>query len=109
MQRLAVAAHPVLGHDLEEGKLTLPLIHALRHCSPDERDRIGEVIVKESLEDEDFDDVFAIVHTYGGIDYTVRRAGDYVATAKQCLTAFPPSQAKDALFGLADYVVNRER
>jgi octaprenyl-diphosphate synthase len=98
-----------IGHDLEEGKLTLPLIHALRHCAPDERDRVGEVIVKDSLEDEDFDDVFALVHTYGGIDYTVRRAGDYVAAAKECLAVFPSSPVKEALFSLADYVVSRER
>ena len=98
-----------IGHDLEEGKITLPLIETLRKCSPAERDRVAAIIEKDELADEDFDTVFAMVHACGGIDYTVGRAAAYIDQAKQRLLVFPDSPERQALFRLADYVVNRER
>jgi octaprenyl-diphosphate synthase len=98
-----------IGHDLEEGKITLPLIEALRKCTPTERDDVAAIIVKEELSDEDFDTVFAMVHAYGGIDYTVSRAARYIDQAKKRLTDFADSTERQALFRLADYVVSRER
>jgi len=98
-----------IGHDLEEGKVTLPLIETLRHCSKDERDLVGEIIVKEELSDADFEQVLALVNTHGGIDYTVNRARDYVASAKARIEIFADSPVRTAMSRLADYVVTREK
>lgn len=98
-----------IGHDLEEGKITLPLIHTLKNCSPAEREAIAEVIVKERLVDEDFSAVFALVRQYGGIEFTVGKAQEYIDRCKVRLFLFPPSQVRDALVDLADYVVCRKR
>ena len=38
-----------IGHDLEEGKITLPLIHTLRNCAADERERIEAVVAKDEM------------------------------------------------------------
>jgi octaprenyl-diphosphate synthase len=99
----------VCGHDLEEGKMTLPLIEALRHCSEAEREHVTEVVAKECLSDEDLASVTALIHSYKGIDYTRKRAKELVAIAKGCLVDFPDSEAKTALFVLADYVVSRNK
>lgn len=96
-----------IGHDLEEGKITLPLIHTLKRCTPAERERIGEIVDKELLDKCDFQTVFDLVHTYGGIDYTVKRARDYIDQAKTLLGAFAPSSHRNALMSLSDYVVTR--
>jgi len=98
-----------IGHDLEEGKVTLPLIEALRHCSDKERTTVGEIVVKEELERVDFDRVFEIVSRFGGIHYTTNKARQYVASAKSHLEVFDDSPLRSALFKLADYVVTRER
>jgi octaprenyl-diphosphate synthase len=98
-----------IGHDLEEGKITLPLIQALRLCSEDEREMVGEIVVKESFETEDFDQVFELVNRFGGIDYTVEKAKGYIASAKSHLEIFDDSPVRSAIFRLADYVVTRER
>jgi len=37
------------------------------------------------------------------------RTLDYVERAKKTLCAFPPSEARDALMYLPDYVVSRDR
>jgi octaprenyl-diphosphate synthase len=98
-----------IGHDLEEGKITLPLIEALRLCSEDERETIGEIVTKDELERDDFDKVFEIVSRFGGIDYTINKARQYIASAKSHLEIFDDSPLRSALFKLADYVVTRER
>ena len=96
-----------IGHDLEEGKITLPLIHTLKRCTPAERERIGDVVEKDVLDKSDFQTVFGLVHAHGGIDYTVERARDYVSAAKSCLDPFEDSPCKHAILNLADYVITR--
>src|SRR4051812_34281217 len=43
-----------IGHDLEEGKVTLPLIYTLQHCSDVDRSEICDIIVKDELDPDDF-------------------------------------------------------
>ncbi|PLX93599.1 MAG: octaprenyl diphosphate synthase [Desulfuromonas sp.] len=97
------------GHDLEEGKMTLPLIETLRHCSQEERDRVEAIVEKELLSDEDLEEVITLIHQYDGIDYTRKRAKELVESAKQRLTVFQDGEAKQALEILADYVVSRTK
>jgi len=96
-----------IGHDLEEGKITLPLIETLRKCSATERELVGDIVAKEELEDGDFDRVYALVTGFGGLDYTVSRAKEYIASAKARMEVFADSPVRSALFRLADYVVTR--
>jgi len=98
-----------IGHDLEEGKITLPLIEALRLCSEDERELISEIVIKEELTRDDFDQVFEIVTKFGGIEYTINKARNYITSAKSHLGIFDDSPIRAALYKLADYVVTRER
>lgn len=98
-----------IGHDLEEGKLTLPLIHALRSCTDDERSTVAEIVEKDELTPEDFCQVSGIVQSYNGIDYTAAKARQCVDNCTQLLSCFPAGVCKDALIELAEYVVTRKR
>jgi octaprenyl-diphosphate synthase len=97
------------GHDLAEGKMTLPLIEALRHCSGDERQRVADIVSEEELSDADLGFVMTLIETYHGISYTMDRARELVEHAKTKLELFPDNQAKVALCELADYVVSRRK
>lgn len=97
------------GQDLEEGKMTLPLIETLRKCTSEEREMVADVVEKELLSDEDLDAVTQLIHSYNGIDYTRVRAKDLIEKAKGCLDVFEASEAKSALYVLADYVVSRTK
>lgn len=98
-----------IGHDLEEGKLTLPLIHALRGCTDADREAVAAIIEKDELASEDFLFVSELVNVHGGIDYTVAKARNCIDTCRQHLSCFPASVCKDALLELAEYVVTRNR
>jgi len=97
------------GHDLEEGKMTLPLIHALRLCSSDERDRVATIVDAEQLSDDGLAYVLGLINQYGGIDYTRDRAAQMVTSAKKKLQIFADVSERDALETVADYVISRNK
>lgn len=98
-----------IGHDLEEGKMTLPLIHTLRQCSDEERRQVAVIVEKDVLTPADFSQVVALVQRHGGIEYTVEKARACVAGCRSHLAGFPDSECKRALLELAEYVVTRNR
>ncbi|MEA3362815.1 MAG: polyprenyl synthetase family protein [Thermodesulfobacteriota bacterium] len=97
------------GHDLFEGKMTLPLIHAYSHSTELECQEISRIIDAEELAKEDLDYVCDLINKKGGIDYTRLKATERIERAKQQLAIFSDSEARKALFTLADYVVTRNK
>ena len=98
-----------IGHDLEEGKITLPLIHTLRRCTEPERAIIEAVVEKDEMTLDEFRTVSGLVKQYGGIDYTIDSARNYIAACRAQLDLFERSELTSALCDLADYVVTRNR
>ena len=96
-----------IGIDLLRGKITLPLIHALKHCTPDEKAFIQETVDGPGLTKESFLRVAKIIERCRGIQYAWERAKEHVDQAKKHLCLFPDSELRQALFALADYVVER--
>lgn len=96
-----------IGHDLEEGKITLPLIHTLRLCSPEERSVIETVVEKDEMTLDDFRHVSGLVKQYGGITYTVDAARRYIHECRLRLEVFEATPVTSALLELAEYVVTR--
>lgn len=96
------------GTDLKEGKITLPLIHALRSATDEEREAIVTVINKPRMTRMDFQKVRTFIAGKGGIDYTVQASKNHIEQGIACLTVFPASPYRDALAGLAEYVTKRE-
>jgi octaprenyl-diphosphate synthase len=96
-----------VGADLREGKLTLPIIQALKEAEPADREQMVTIVQNEDFTVEEFNTLLALLQKYGGIDYTVKTATDYIDRAKKALSVFEPSQYKDALFDIADYSLAR--
>ena len=96
-----------IGHDLEEGKITLPLIHTLRQCTSDERSTIAAVVEKDEMTVEEFRTVSGLVKKYGGITYTVDSACRLIDACHNHLTAFGDSPVATALLDVSKYVVTR--
>jgi octaprenyl-diphosphate synthase len=98
-----------IGHDLEEGKITLPLIHTITNCTAVERELIGEVVAKTELTNEDFATVFKLVGKYDGLGYTIAAAERHIAACKKHLAPFESSPTKEAMIELAEYVLSRTK
>ena len=94
-----------IGDDLAEGKPTLPLIHAMRHGSPEEAQIIRQAIEQGGLQQIDL--VTRTIESTGALDYTSRLAAKEAELAITSLPMLPESPARDALIGLAKFAVNR--
>jgi len=96
-----------IGIDLQEGKITLPLITALNQCNEEERAFIRMLTDSQPFTEKAFSHVVQIIERYHGIRYAWEKARTYVERAKDCLHLFPESEEKEALCALAEYVLER--
>jgi octaprenyl-diphosphate synthase len=94
-----------VGDDLREGKPTLPLIHVMTCGAPDER-----ALVRRAIEEPDsvsFSEVIRAIERTGAMDYTMNSARRECELARQALTGLSPSEHRQALLELLDFVVDR--
>lgn len=94
------------GKDLEEGKLTLPLISALRRADKDERDRCASMMRKK-VPREDLQWIRDLLDRRGGIQETLETGRRYLNTATEQLAIFPDSEEKRALLKLSEKILHR--
>ncbi|MDO5610519.1 MAG: polyprenyl synthetase family protein, partial [Pseudomonadota bacterium] len=96
-----------LGDDLAEGKMTLPLIHAMQHADHATRARLRRIV--EAGEIEALPEVITAINTHDSLGYSRQRAEHYAARAEAALACLPDNDASAALRGLAAYAVTREK
>jgi octaprenyl-diphosphate synthase len=94
-----------VGDDLAEGKPTLPLIHAIHKGTPNQARLIRKAI--ENGGHDNMQAVCAIIESTGGIPYTAKAAQREADLAIEALNPLPDSAYKEALYGLAEFSVNR--
>jgi octaprenyl-diphosphate synthase len=96
-----------LGTDIEKGKLTLPMIHFLKHAAPQHRELLTGLL--ESEEHDRVERVRQLIGPSESIAYARREAERLVGEAIGALSILPGSEAKDALIEAAHYVTGRDK
>jgi octaprenyl-diphosphate synthase len=94
-----------VGDDLAEGKPTLPLIHAIHKGTPGQAKLIRKAI--ENGGHDNMQDVCAVIESTGGIPYTAQAAQREAELAIEALSPLPETAYREALYGLAEFSVNR--
>lgn len=97
-----------VGTDLREGTRTLPLITALARADPDEREIIKRVLGSPRIGELEIENVVHLVTKYDGAGYALDRAREYVRRARGHLEGFEPSEEREALTLITEYVLERE-
>jgi geranylgeranyl pyrophosphate synthase len=85
--------------DLEQGKMSLATIYALR-----ESDRAREVLFSE-----DGTSALQLLQDVGALDYAMLKCSEYSKKAREALAVVQQSEAKAELLRLAEYAVIRDR
>lgn len=97
----------IVGADLKEGKLTLPVITALKNAASAMRVEMIELIQSKSFSEREFSVFKDWLEDFGGISYTLQKAQGFVQAAKDALHSFSRSNEKQLLEDIADYALIR--
>jgi geranylgeranyl diphosphate synthase type I len=93
------------GSDLVEDKQTLITVHAREHGV--DVDSLVETDSVEAVTEAEIDDAVARLREAGSIEYADETAHDLVESGKDQLRVLPDNEARDRLFDLADFLVER--
>src|SRR3990170_2265740 len=96
------------GSDIDTGRVTLPLIAALRRAPEPDRRRLRD-LVQHASGSGALDELRTIVDRSGGVRYALDTARAYAGRAAAALDVLPASQAKSSLLDLAEFVLVRAR
>jgi len=98
-----------MGNDIQEKKLTLPLIYALDQVGFAEKRSILQLVSKSRKRSDHVSDVIQFVKNNGGINYSIEVMNQYKYKALDTLSDFPDSDAKASLKQLVQFTINRKK
>lgn len=98
--------------DLCEGKVTMPLLVALKRCTVGERESVAHAIKEFSANDADPDPeelrrIANLVARYQGTEVALEHARHRAERARAAIAAFADCPAKRSLDALTDFIVER--
>jgi octaprenyl-diphosphate synthase len=102
-----VTGKPV-GCDLAEGKVTLPLIAALRQATEADRKRLRTLAGRKKCTPGQWATLCGLIERAGGFEYSRRRAATLADQARGLLAREPHGVARTALDAAIDYAVDRD-
>ena len=95
------------GNDIREGKITLPLLYALRIAPEHERSFYLSIIDNQDYTSDNITALIRFAKQYGGITYAENRLMEYKQKAVDIIHRFPESEAHNSLLLLADFFSER--
>ena len=96
-----------IGKDLEEGKMTLPLIFALKSATKEEKDKTKDLITGKEDNATVIPLILSLIQKYKGIDYSLQSAAKYIKDAQAALHIFKECPEINQLNAVAEYVLSR--
>ncbi|MBF0401875.1 MAG: polyprenyl synthetase family protein [Magnetococcales bacterium] len=96
-----------IGDDFQEGKITLPVIHAYQHGSEEERQFWSRSLEEKARIEGGLQRAIELIRARGSLDYTMGLARQLAEEAKAQLQHLPASEEREALALLADFSVSR--
>ncbi len=96
-----------IGDDLNEGKLTLPLIYLLKNGNAEDKKLVSDAINSKST--KYLKAIQQRIQQTPAIEYSKQKALEFAQSAKTQLQNIPESDAKAALLYLCDFACDRKK
>ncbi len=96
-----------VGHDLKEGKVTLPLILVMEHGTAQDRAFVEALVAARRFEPEILHELVGRVLESGMVDRAEAEAASYARRASGSLSVLPAGPARDVLAALPEFVIRR--
>ena len=103
-----VLGKPVLT-DIAEGRVTLPLIHALQAGDKARRGRVEALIGRKDISADERKGFLADLAACGAFDYAGLKAREFAERSLESLSRFPESTPRETLIRLTIFVLTRNR
>jgi octaprenyl-diphosphate synthase len=103
-----VLGKPVLS-DLNEGRVTLPLIRALKTDGRSERERIKGLVGRKDVSAEERRKLLGTLTDGGAFDYAGLKAREFAEKSLEFINRFPDSTTRETLIRLVVFVLTRKR
>jgi octaprenyl-diphosphate synthase len=98
-----------LGNDVQEKKLTLPLIHALEQASSAERRRIFSLMHRTDKSPKKFQSVLDFIQNHEGITYAAGKMDEFAQRAVNELDASVNAETREILKEFVAYTIQRNK
>ena len=94
-----------VSNDLKEGRITLPLIHALAQAKEADRRRFHDLAQEVKIENAP--EIMALMEKYGSLEYAREHARRYNLKAQENLQLFPDSKEKGYFWAITEELLKR--
>lgn len=96
-----------VGDDFREGKITLPIVLAMRRGDDDEHAFWRRTLEDMDQKDGDLEHAVTVLKTHDALSDTLIRARGYADTARAALAELPDNTYRTALENIVDFCVER--
>ena len=96
-------------NDIQERKVTLPLIKAFEQASKKDSAHIRALMKKRKKSSKNVEDIVDFVHSNGGMEAAKQSMYDYANKAIEGLKSVPDSSAKQDFADLIHFVITRKK
>ena len=97
------------GNDMREGKLTLPIIYAVRTQGDDRIRTMIDRLKNGELSDEEIGELIEFAKQHGGIEYAEQTMQEYRRKALNLLPKNIDEDVRKAIIAYVDAVINRKK
>lgn len=95
------------GNDIREGKVTLPLLYALKNTPQEQSKELLAIISSYDYTEENIAKLIAYAKDNGGIDYAYSKIEEFRAEAQKLIDLVSNTSMRQALLDALNYIVDR--
>jgi octaprenyl-diphosphate synthase len=96
------------GNDIREGKITLPLIYALKNAPEKQSEQMKDIIRNQNFSQENIKRLIEFAKKQKGIEYAQSKMQEIKKKTVDLLSQFPDTETKTAMIDLIDYIIERK-
>jgi len=97
------------GIDIQEKKLTLPLIHTLNKASRANRNKIINIVKNHNKDKDRIEEVIKLIYEHGGVAYAQEKMKAYKEEALEILETLPDNPARKSIKALISFTIERTK
>ena len=97
------------GNDMLEGKLTLPVIYALKHSDLESMQTLAKKVKLGTINQDEIAVLVEFTKQYGGIEYAEKKMEEFASEAQKYIDECVKPELKEAYTAYLDYVVQRNK